>query len=84
MALLERGADINAEGSFRLRVAHFATRDRYPDMLRFVLQRGADPNAVCLSGDTPGHFAARNRDIFCLEALHTNGADLRGYNSKWL
>lgn len=46
VALLERGADVNAEGSFGLRVAHIATRDRFPDMLHHVLQRGADPNAV--------------------------------------
>lgn len=83
-ALLERGADLNAEGSFGFRVAHFATRDRYPDTLRYVLQHGADPNIACASGDTPGHFAARNRDMFCLRALREGGADLRGYNSKWL
>lgn len=81
--LLDHGADLNAEGSFKFRVTHFVTRDCFPDMLRYVLQRGADPNVATLSGDTPGHFAARNRDMFCLRALHNAGATLRGQNSKY-
>ncbi|KAI7773515.1 hypothetical protein LA080_010544 [Diaporthe eres] len=79
-ALLERGADISAEGSFGFRVAHFAARDRKPDMLGYLLERGADPNAVTRSGDTPAHFAARNRDMLCLRALHAGGATLHGLN----
>ncbi|KAK7718626.1 Transcription factor mbp1 [Diaporthe eres] len=82
-ALLERGADITAEGSFGFRVAHFAARDGKPDMLRYLLQRGADSNAVTRSGDTPAHFAARNQDMLCLRALRAGGATLRGLNMAY-
>ena len=81
-AVIQRGAEVNAVGSFSLHATHFAARDRYPQMLRLLLQNGAYHSPITISRDTPAHFAARNRDLHCLKTLHEAGAHLRGRNSK--
>jgi ankyrin repeat protein len=83
-ALIHRGAEINAVGSFSFRATHFAARDCHPEMLRLLLENGADHSPITKSGDTPAHFAARNRDLHCLKTLREAGAHLCGRNSKYL
>lgn len=78
LALLERGAEVNAGadgGKAPLRTALWAAD---PDVVEMLLHRGAEANARWSDGATPLHeAAARGPPLAVVELLVQAGADLR-------
>ena len=66
-ALLENGADVNAQGNARETPLHLADNIA---MVRLLLLYGADPRKADRNGMTPLHFAEAERNHPLVELLH--------------
>jgi ankyrin repeat protein len=91
-ALLENGADVNAENRRGARPLHYAAdggpvfRAWNPEaqagMIAFLIENGANPNALDKSGVAPLHRAVRQRCPSAVDSLLRNGAAVRLKNKS--
>ena len=75
--LVEKGADVKAEGDFGDTVLHSVAGD--PEIVRFLVARGATPNAKDFGGGTPLHAQAvstQNNPVEIIRSLIVAGADV--------
>ena len=73
-ALVERGADVNAQDEFN-QTALFFMADN-PNMLKWLLDRGANPNVVTEKGYSVLHLAASRGDLDIIRLCLNRGADV--------
>jgi ankyrin repeat protein len=82
-ALIERGADVNAQAKNPMRVCpvHSAAAQSDPvksvELTRLLLEAGADPNAQQAGEFTALHEAARKGNVALIKLLLESGADRR-------
>ena len=74
-ALLERGADVNALGTYGTPALLWLVRVEDRATLGLLLDAGADPNLRSRQGVAPLHVAIGNRDLATVELLLAVGAD---------
>jgi hypothetical protein len=72
--LLERGADINAEGGYNETALYTAASRGHIEIVRLLLERGADINALCGNNETALHAAASKGHIEIVRLLLEQGA----------
>ena len=78
-ALIEAGADVNLEGSYRATALHYATHTDSDDQIAIVnhlIRAGAEVDAVDLDGMTPLHCAAMHDRYDVAQILIDSGADI--------
>jgi ankyrin repeat protein len=76
-ALIGRGADVNAaEPSLKQTALMWATAERHPDVVRFLIEHGADVRAATRHGFTALHFAAREGDVEIARMILSAGVDV--------
>lgn len=76
-ALLARGADVNAKESVQDQTAlMWATTEKHPDVVRFLIDNRADVHARSKTGFTPLMFAARSGDVESARMLLAAGANV--------
>ena len=76
MALIQQGADVNAENRLGWRPLHYAAKANAVDTADVLLQCGADVNAKENSGLTPLHYAAGKNAVDTTNVLLQCGADV--------
>src|SRR5690606_36233598 len=74
-ALLERGADPNALGTYGTPALHWVVRVSDVATASLLLDAGADPNLMNEHGVAPLHLAIENGDRVMVERLLAAGAD---------
>jgi len=74
-ALLERGADVNALGTYDTAALHWAVRVQDRATAGLLLDAGADPNLRSGLGIVPLHLAIENSDRAIVDLLLATGAD---------
>lgn len=74
-ALVQSGANPNAQGDRGVNVLQFAMAGKHADALDALLTAGADPNAPGLGGATAMHIAAMADDPSLLRVLLDHGGD---------
>jgi ankyrin repeat protein len=74
--LLEKGADVNAKGSFGQTPLHDAASRGFLDAMKLFLSKGADVNAKDRWDETPLHFAVDNKLPEVVKILLEKGADV--------
>jgi ankyrin repeat protein len=79
-ALLERGVDANAVGSYGTPALHWVVRMQDRALAGLLLDAGADPNLRTHTGVAPLHLAIENRDLAIVELLLAAGADAQAAN----
>ncbi len=73
-ALVERGVDVNAEGTSGATVLFWAMRSGNPTGFRRLLALGADPNVVFVDGGSVLHWAAQlDNESYLRSALEAGG-----------
>jgi ankyrin repeat protein len=80
--LLDRGANLNAEGTTGIRPVHWAVIQNAPATLKLLLERKAEINVRDTGDSTPLHYALEYPILPNVEALLDAGADAnaRGWN----
>ncbi|WP_353275368.1 ankyrin repeat domain-containing protein [Wolbachia endosymbiont (group A) of Pipizella viduata] len=59
-ALIQNGANVNAEDNFKSTPLHNAARNGHIDTVKVLIAKRADVNAKDIDGYTPLHWATRN------------------------
>jgi len=81
-ALLEAGADINAQDWLGQTALHFACEKDHSEMAKALVRAGANVNAIDREGLTPLHVACINGDIGLVQLLVDAGADINMYSPQ--
>ena len=68
-ALLEAGADVNAEDAKGLTPLHWAALTKGPEVITTLIEAGADPDARTKNGMTPLDVAIRQKATENADAL---------------
>ncbi|WP_339046399.1 ankyrin repeat domain-containing protein [Candidatus Mesenet endosymbiont of Agriotes lineatus] len=74
--LIEKGADVNAQGECGNTPLHLAAKNGHTDVAQFLIGNGADVSAQDEYGNTPLHLAAKNGHTDVARFLIGNGADV--------
>ena len=80
MALLDRGANLEAIDSTGYTPLHIAIATRHMNMAMALIDRGADMNSKTNTGHTPLHIACVRNNIELAMALVDRGADINAMN----
>ncbi|WP_264688090.1 ankyrin repeat domain-containing protein [Wolbachia endosymbiont (group A) of Sympetrum striolatum] len=75
-ALIQNGANVNAEDNFKSTPLHNAARNGHIDTVKVLIAKGTDVNAKDQDGWTPLHLAAYKCHIDIVKVLLKKGADL--------
>lgn len=81
-ALLEHGADVNAQDTTGMTPLHAAAMYGRREATEWLLAHGADPHTVDEFGDTPLHTAAVFGQGSVIKALKSAGIDLDARNAE--
>jgi len=81
-ALLEAGADVNAQDWLGQTALHFACEKDHSEMAKALVRAGANVNAIDREGLTPLHVACINGDIGLVQLLVDAGADINMYSPQ--
>ena len=81
--LIENGANINMQDSYRHTPLHLAVQEEREDIVSLLLTHGANVNRQTQFGDTPLHTAVDNWYDDIAKLLVENGADTNIYNNNF-
>eukprot|EP00742_Colponemidia_sp_Colp-10_P007496 GILJ01008078.1.p1 GENE.GILJ01008078.1~~GILJ01008078.1.p1 ORF type:complete len:1003 (-),score=168.48 GILJ01008078.1:284-3292(-) len=84
MALLERGAHVNATSSTGQTALMLAVRHGYHNTAAALIEKQANVRLQDANGDTALHLAAREGHVLCMQLLLAHGVDIWHPNKKKL